>query len=184
MDKDIEKTIKIGEQNRATSQLVRNWCAHARVVKLGGIGLIEQETGLPIGHHGLTCEYAAAGGIHTWDMRDAALDFYDRNCADCKSRKPGGVPNLSTLVNERDDARAAEARKVDLAAVRKAEGREKRRSERARLRESLSSLSSAIVDHIDEFDDHRDHVHRDKLCESAWLALNILCLPLWTMFLN
>lgn len=170
VDKDIEKTIEIGEQNRATSQLVRNWCAHARIVKSGGIGLIEQQTGLPIGHHGLACDYAAAGGIHTWDMRDAALDFYDRNCVDCKNRKPVGVPSLSILVKERDDQRAVAARKVDLAVAQESEAREKRRSARARLRDGLSPLSSAIVDHIDEFDDHRDQVHRDSLCESARLA--------------
>jgi hypothetical protein len=170
MDKDIQKAIEIGEQNRATSQLVRNWCAHVRIVKHGGIGLIEQEYGLPIGHHGLACDYATAGGMYTWDMRDAALDFYDRNCVDCKDRKPVNVPNLSSLIKERDDQRATEARKVEAAAAQEAEARETRRWARVRLRDGLNPLSSAIVDHIDEFDDHRDQVHRDSLCESARLA--------------
>jgi hypothetical protein len=178
VDREIKSAIEIGERNRDTSVLVRNWCAHARIVKFGGIGLIEQETGLPIGHHGLACDYATAGGMHTWDMRDAALDFYDRNCVDCKDRKPVGVPNLSNLIKERDDQRAFEARKADATLAQEAEAREKRRLARVRLRDGLNPLSSAIVDHIDEFDDDRDQVHRDSLCESARLAPEHLCLQL------
>jgi hypothetical protein len=170
VDKDIQRAIEIGELNRATTELVRNWCAHARIVRYGGIGLIEQQTGLPIGPHGLACDFAAAGGVYSSDMRGTALDFYDRNCIDCKHRKAVGIPNLSSLVKEREDLRAAEARKAELAAAQEAEAREKRRAVRARLKEGLGPLSAALIDHIDEFDDNRDRVHRDRLCESARLA--------------
>lgn len=170
MDKDIQRAIEIGELNRATTVLVQNWCAHVRIVKFGGGGLLEQDTGLPIGPRGLACDFATAGGVYSSDMRGTALDFYDRNCIDCKHRKAVGIPNLSSLVKEREDLRAVEARKAELAAAQEAEAREKRRAVRARLKEGLGPLSAALIDHIDEFDDNRDRVHRDRLCESARLA--------------
>lgn len=170
MDKEFKKAVEDGERNRTALELVHNWCAHAKIEKFGGTGMIEQATGLPIGHHGLKCDYATAGGMFTWDLRDAALDFYDRNCIDCKHRKPVGIPNLSSLVKERDDRRAQEAKEAAEAEVRRLEIQNSRRLARSRLREGLGAVSSTIIDHIDEYDDHRDQEHRDRLCESARLA--------------
>ncbi|WP_188393740.1 hypothetical protein [Mesorhizobium sp. SARCC-RB16n] len=170
MDKEIQKAIEAGERNRAAMELVRNWCAHAKVEKHGGTGLVEQATGLPIGHHGLKCDYATAGGMFTWDLQDAALDFYDRNCIDCKHRKPVSIPNLLSLVKERDERRAEEAKEATAAEARRLEIQNSRKLARSQLRVGLGSVSSAIVDHIDEYDEHRDQEHRDRLCESARLA--------------
>lgn len=178
MDRDFKIATEAGERNRATMQLVRNWCSHVRIKKFGGTGMIEQATGLPIGNHGLECDHATAGGMYTWDLRDAALDFYDRNCVDCKKRKAVGIPNLLSLVQERDQQRAVEAQKASAAQAKEAEAHDARRLARSRLREGLSPLSSAIVDHIDEFDEQRDQNHRDRLCESARLAPEHFVAPL------
>lgn len=170
MDKEFQKAVEAGERNRAALELVQNWCAHAKIEKFGGTGMIEQATGLPIGNHGLKCDYANAGGMYTWDLRDAALDFYDRHCIDCKHRKPVGIPNLLNLVKERDDRQAKEAKEAAEAEARRIEVQNSRRLARSQLREGVGSVSSAIIDHIDEYDDHRDQEHRDRLCESARLA--------------
>ena len=170
MDHEFKKAFEAGERNEKAFELVRNWCAHVRIEKFGGTGMVEQMTGLPIGNHGLKCDHATAGGIYTWDLRDAAIDFYDRNCIDCKKRKPVNIPNLLVFVKERDAQRAVEAQKAEVERAREAAALEARRAGRSRLREGLSSLSAAIVDHIDEFDEHRDEEHRDRLCESARLA--------------
>jgi hypothetical protein len=170
VDRDFKIATEAGERNRTTMELVRKWCTHVRIKKFGGTGTVEQMTGLPIGNHGLECDHATAGGMYAWDLRDAALDFYDRNCADCKMRKAVGVPNLSSLVKERDDQRAADAQKALADQSKEAEARDARRLVRSRLREGLSPLSSAIIDHIDEFDEQRDQDHRDRLCQSARLA--------------
>jgi hypothetical protein len=169
-DRDIQRAIEAGERNKNAFELVRNWCAHVRIEKFGGAGMVEQMTGLPIGNHGLKCDHATAGGMFTWDLRDAAVDFYDRNCIDCKKRKPVNVPNLLTFVKERDAARAAQAQKEEAEKAEAARALEARRQSRARLRDGLGPLSAAIVDHIDEYDEHRDEEHRNRLCESAWLA--------------
>lgn len=178
MDRNIQKAIEAGERTEAAMLLVRNWCAHVRVKKFGGTGMVEQMTGLPIGNHGLECDHATAGGSYAWDLRESALDFYDRNCVDCKKRKPVGVPNLSTLVKERDEARAAEAARVAAEQQKQAESHQARVLARTQLRQGLGPLASAIVDHIDEFDAQRDQEHRDRLCESARLAPEHFVAPL------
>jgi hypothetical protein len=170
VDKDIQDSIKAGERNRAAVELVRNWCAHAKIEKYGGVGMIEEATGLPIGLHGLKCDHANAGGTFTWDLHEAALDFYDRNCVDCKNRKPVGIPNLLSLVKEREERRAQEAKDAAEAEARRVAVQNARRLVRSQLRADLGSLSNTIVDNIDEYDDHRDDEHRERLCESARLA--------------
>ena len=50
----------------------------------------------------LECPHARAGGMSAFKLADTALDFHDRNCVDCKFRKPMGFPNLSELLAERD----------------------------------------------------------------------------------
>jgi hypothetical protein len=65
-ERRIEHVIQAGEQNRWTMELVRNWCAHARVEKFGGVGLIEAGTGLPIGHHSVRCDHASEAGMKQW----------------------------------------------------------------------------------------------------------------------
>jgi hypothetical protein len=87
-DPRIEQAIEIGRKNKRTWELVRNWCAHVSIRKHGGVGLVEAQTGLPIGHHFLECPHAPAGGMAAWDLADTAVDFYDRNCVGCKFRQP------------------------------------------------------------------------------------------------
>jgi hypothetical protein len=52
VDHEYQQAINAGERNRTGFELVRNWCAHVRIEKFGGTGLVEQMTGLPIGNHG------------------------------------------------------------------------------------------------------------------------------------
>jgi hypothetical protein len=178
LDRNFKRATDAGERNRTGFELVRNWCAHVRIEKFGGTGVIEEMTGLPIGNHGLKCDHATPGGIYSWDIRESALDFYDRNCVDCKKRKPAGVPNLLMWVKERDEASAAEAERADAERARQEAARDARRLVRSRLRENLATLSGTIMDHIDEFDDNRDQEHRDRLCESARLAPEHFVAPL------
>jgi hypothetical protein len=99
-EKHVERAVAIGERNSSTLELLRNWCAHIVVEKRGGGGLLEQQTGLPIGPRSLTCPHAAARGFIGSDLNFLALDFYDRNCAGCAKRKP----DLSILLQEREAA--------------------------------------------------------------------------------
>lgn len=44
----IQEAIELGENNLRTLELVRNWCAHAQIVRAGGTGFVEMQTDLPI----------------------------------------------------------------------------------------------------------------------------------------
>jgi len=50
--------IRDGERNKEVAELIHNWCSHARVSNQGGVGLIAQQTGLPIGHFAMECDFA------------------------------------------------------------------------------------------------------------------------------
>src|SRR5208283_1891066 len=89
----------IGERNKEVIALARNWCAHLEVRQSGGIGLVEIQTGLPIGMRSFKCPYAGAAGLAGMDLQTVALDFYDRNCADCKQRQPDRLPNVPACVS-------------------------------------------------------------------------------------
>ena len=102
----IQRAVEIGQKNQRTIELIRNWCANVSIKLGGGVGLVEIETGLPIGPRSLECPHAPAGGMAGMDLTFIAIDYYDRNCVDCKFRKPVRLPNLKSLVDERDAHRA------------------------------------------------------------------------------
>src|SRR5260221_6237259 len=170
IDNRIEQAVEIGQKNQRTWQLVRNWCAHVKIRKHGGTGLVELETGLPIGHHFLECPHAPAGGMAAWDLVDTAVDFHDRNCVDCKFRKPVGLPNISSLVAERDaqreKQRAARARAEQEVADRLAS----RALIRQQLRLRLDPLAASTLDQISEVDRSKSDEAAHRLVQTAELA--------------
>jgi hypothetical protein len=167
---DFKKAVAGGERNAEVMKLVRNWCAHARAKRFGGVGMVEQMTGLPIGHFAMECDNAPSGGIAAWDFGESALDFYDRNCISCTMRKPVGLPNLSKLVTERDEARKADAAHQRIQEEKFARALEERTQARQRLRKEVDAVNQSLIDDLDTFDrEHRD-VDRKRLIEAANLA--------------
>jgi hypothetical protein len=113
-----EQAIELGERNAAAIELVRKHCANAQIEHhpMGGIGLIEQMTGLPIGRQTVTCEHAAkppdfAGA----EFLPVALSFYKNNCVGCPHRILVGIPNLATVSHEIDEQEQEEAERRELA---------------------------------------------------------------------
>lgn len=132
--------------------------------------MIEMETGLPIGHHCMACDYAPAGGIATWDLADAALEFHDRNCVNCTKREPVRLPNLSSLLQERDAQRRHVADEKRAQDDRTTALREARRLARQSLRTQLDALSATIVDHLEELDQDASSDAGERLFGLAQLA--------------
>ena len=182
MDDEINKAIEVGERNRSTLLLVRNWCSFARIKKYGGVGIIEQQTGLPIGHHGLECDHATAGGIFAFDLREAALDFYDRNCIDCTKRNAVGIPNLGNLVKERNDQRELEAQMHADVRAKAAEALDARRKARGSLRIGLNAITCAIIDNIEELTSSPTNPIASNFAKAPALRLSILFPRLQTIF--
>ena len=49
----FEEAIKAGQSNLLALNLLNNWCTHAEFIRTGGVGFIEAQMGLPIGHMGV-----------------------------------------------------------------------------------------------------------------------------------
>lgn len=169
-DRSIERAIESGQRNADGIVLVKNWCAHIRIEKMGGVGMIEQMTGLPIGHHGLACDHASRAGMMSWYIRDAALDFYDRYCITCSLRKPVRLPNLQSWVIERDAAVAQQRAREEAEARDVAAKLVARQSVRAELRMRLPPGAADIIDQIEELDQQREKSLKARLIETVKLA--------------
>jgi len=169
-DQNIQDAIVSGQRNRETMQLVRNWCGHARIQKFGGTGLVELQTGLPVGHHSLQCDHAAADSIASWDVRDAVLDFYDRHCSTCQKRDPVRLPNIQSIVAERDRKRAEQAERDTARAIRTTEAHRRRGKARESLKEQLDPVGQAIVDDIGAYERERSPENFNRLVIGARLA--------------
>jgi hypothetical protein len=144
--------VKAGQRNLRTTKLLSNWCFHAELARSPGRGLIEAETGLPIGHMGVKCKFSKKNSMFSWLLEDAVYGFYLSNCKDCEERVPVGIPNIMDFVGPREEA--AEKRKK----AREEEERDRiqkqqdRQQERAKLRHELSLDESFVLDLLDELD--------------------------------
>lgn len=177
-DRQINRAIEAGEQNRRAKELIENWCSHARVVKFGGTGLIEAQTGLPIGHHFIECDYAEARGPATWLIADAAVDFHDRNCASCQHRAPVGLPNLVELIKVRDEQKQQRAAERQRLAKEMADALAARHEKRQTLKGQLDAVGATIVDQLDVLDRESGEEAREALVNTARLAPDVFVPPL------
>jgi hypothetical protein len=166
----IQRAIDIGEKNKRVIGLIQNWCANVTVKKWGGGGLVEAETGLPIGPRMLECPHAAASGMAGVDLTFIAIDFYDRNCSDCKFRKPVNIPNLKELIDERDSKRAQQNQAQKRAERELADRLEAREAHRRELRLRLGTMAATTLDLISELDRTRETEAATRLVQTAELA--------------
>lgn len=173
-DLDILRAIESGERNLEAKQLIENWCRHARVEKNGGTGMIEMQTGLPIGYHSMVCDHAPAGGIATWLLEESAIHFHDNHCVGCTKRQPVRLPNLSKLIAQRDKElkKTAEHNK-ELQRQREA-AFTVRCSARLALRLASSVPVATFLDDLEAFDKQQDDAAAQRLIECVRLAPEIL----------
>jgi hypothetical protein len=165
----IQEAIAIGEKNQRTLELTHNWCGHLSVKKHGGTGMVEQMTGLPIGHHFIECAHAPAGGMAAWDLAETALDFHDRNCVGCTHRKAMGFPNLSTLLAEREQRLAEHCAAQERVANEHADRAAAREAARQKISVTLDSVQVTTLDRISELDRGEDGAG-PRLVQTARLA--------------
>lgn len=171
MDRRWAEAVEIGKKNQSTVTLVQNWCAHARIENHGGVGLIQMQTRLPIGHLPMACDYATSGStMASWDLVEAALDFHDGNCVGCGHRKPVRLPNLSELVAKRDAAVRAQEVRAAAQDLEQADALRKRRAAREALRAKLPPPSQSLVDHLDVLDTGSESKAGEELEAAAGLA--------------
>src|SRR5262249_10919 len=82
-------------------ELARRHCTHMQFPEweLGGRGMAEAATGLPINTRRVHCAHAAPSHSASANLEWIAGDFYKANCVGCPKRLPTGeVPNLATII--------------------------------------------------------------------------------------
>lgn len=168
-DDSLQKAIRIGESNKEIIELAHNWCAHLSVEKpaWGGTGIVEVETGLPIGVRYFKCPHASAAGLAGMDLRTVVLDFYDRNCVGCSKRSPVRFPNISKLVGDRDAARVHAEEAARKGAEAEAEALRSRTARRKELSLNSDPPTKGLFSAIGEFDSQPNEQTRRVLLETA-----------------
>lgn len=170
LEDSINNAVEAGQRNLRATKLLSNWCFHAEVVRSPGRGMIEAETGLPIGHMGVQCKFSKKNSMLCWLLEDAAYDFYQNNCKACAERVPVTIPNIMDFVGPREQA--AETRKR----AREEEEKERwqkqfdRQQERAKLRHELSLEETFVFDLLDELDQENIASDDPRLEQLANLA--------------
>lgn len=173
-DPEIQRITADGQRNQAVKELIHNWCRHARVEKLGGIGLIEAQTGLPIGHHAMACDFATVPTGYQYILEGAALEFHDANCVGCPKREHVALPNITKLLAQRERDRELAKLRAEDTQRRKDEGLRSRTEVRTTLRETVSSAIATFIDDLQSLDEVRDADAAVRLVESIRLAPELL----------
>lgn len=167
IDDDIARAIALGERNQEALTLASNWCAHLDVKLWGGVGLLEANSGLPIGSRYFRCRYAVDDGVRYTELHDAALQFYDQNCNGCAHRKPVRLPNLLELVRRRDAKRTQEQKERDRIHEAERLAFEERDSQRNRLRADVDATTAGLIDLIRDLDSDPTDENAQRLVGAA-----------------
>ena len=166
----INKTVAQGRKNQRTAKLIKNWCRNARIVRSGGIGLIEQTYEVPIGYMGVECDHAPVVGMQCWNLEEAAVNFYVRNCEHCDKREPGSGPDIKPLIQAYKNAEIAREQKEAEHKEREAEKQAKQKHELDKLRASADPDTNQIIDLIEATEKDEEANSAGKLAELALIA--------------
>lgn len=149
---EMERYQALGERNQRALELAQNWCAHLEIDVDGGVGLIEELSGLPIARRVFRCAYARDTRWRMPEAQEAAVLFYDQNCNGCPHRHPVRLPNLLELVATRDAERARRADAAERAAAEARASLEARVERRRALQSGMDAAEAGLLDLISRLD--------------------------------
>lgn len=87
-DRETEKMTKLGLENAEYIRKSRYWCKHFRI-EMVSAGLLAQTTGLPIGSHKISCQYAPTAS-ESMNLPWIIPEFIIKNCKDCSYHEANG----------------------------------------------------------------------------------------------
>ena len=178
---DAEGTaaLALGQRNAEVIELFGRYCANVQVEVMGGTGMLEAATGLPIGHRAFRCAYAPGGVQYAADLEEAAVEFYEQHCRGCVDRVRTGLlgDNVATLADARraaGDARTAREAVQKAERQRQREGRAARRARR-RVGEPYQTVTQLeCLDRLDTADGSPDAAEVEDLVRTASLGPEII----------
>src|SRR6266567_3517083 len=178
IENTIDRTMQLGRDNQKLIGLIKAHCANARVVLEGGTGMVEAQTGLPIGMRSIRCDHAAMHSGVAHNLAFLAEDFYRGNCVGCPHRRIQGIPNLATWYEER----AAEQARHTETERRVAEERQKslksRQAVRRLLRLTENDAGRELLNLLDRLDGHKPSEEDYQDAEERLVA-TIRCAPVF-----
>jgi hypothetical protein len=101
---------------------------------------------------GVQCKFSKKNSMLCWLLEDAAYDFYQNNCKDCKERVPVGLPNILDFVGPREQAAEKRKNESERAEQLRKQKQVARQQQRAQLRYELSLEETFVLDLLDELD--------------------------------
>lgn len=168
-----------GQRNAEVIEFFERYCSNIRVEVMGGTGMLEAATGLPIGHRAFRCAYARGGVQYAADLEEAAVEFYEQHCRGCGDHVRTGLlgKNIATLA---DAQRAARDERTAREAAGKAE-RQRQREDRAarRARRRVGEPYQTVrqlecVDRLDAAEGSPDAADVGELVRTASLGPEII----------
>ena len=162
-DDEIAQAIQIGEENLEVLRLADAFCQNISYTRGPfGVGLIEEQSGLPISGGSLRCDFASAPSIFGMRLKETAVGFYEKNCIGCGDRAATKSPeHLGTWA----DARIAKRERLRAnAAQERIEALEASRSRAANRRFLLGQTDPATQSILDLLD-RVDSVDKDQEAE-------------------
>lgn len=172
IEQRINSVTRMGRANLRAIRLAHNWCSHLRIERstFSGVGLVEEQTGLPISPRDFMCHLAPHSPLSGPDAGSTAIRFYDENCASCQKRDPVSFPNLIELVRVRDEQRAEAAQTQAAVAALRAERFQARAECRRVVAERCDEVQKGFVDLIRQLDESPDTETVQRLQNTARAA--------------
>ena len=146
--------VALGQRNAEVIELFARFCRNVRVEVMGGVGMIEAQTGLPIGHRAFRCAYASGRTAFSMHLEDVAVEFYEEHCRGCADRVRSGLlgENIATLAEAQRSASQARAERERAEADMRLRRREERSSRRLRRSTGEPYPSAAQLERVDRLD--------------------------------
>jgi len=146
--------VALGQRNAEVIELFARFCRNVRVEVMGGVGMIEAQTGLPIGHRAFRCAYASGMTAFSMHLEDVAVEFYEEHCRGCADRVRSGLlsENIATLAEARRSASQARAERERAEADMRLRRREERSTRRLRRSAGEPYPSVAQLERADRLD--------------------------------
>jgi hypothetical protein len=153
-DPEAARYLALGQRNAEAIELFERFCGNVRVEVMGGRGMLEAATGLPIAHCAFRCAYASGTVAYSMHLDDAAVEFYEQHCRGCGDRVRSGLlgDNIATLADARRAARDARAEREAAETAEKQRQQEERTARRTRRRAGEPYQSVVQLARVDRLD--------------------------------
>jgi hypothetical protein len=105
---ELERAVDTGADNALVKTSCAGWCKHI-VVETVGVSMVGQITGVPIGPHRISCQYASHA-VGSTVLRNLFAWFLKDNCVSCPHYQEGSSPGYGRQVVEDIKRRDSEHR--------------------------------------------------------------------------